>query len=98
MLAITPIEEISMNPADLTITLNHAGDTPTSGWDWSKQAATQWLAAAQRAGITAELHPTEVPGYNHDAVIVAVNGTLYLLQVHGNDVSPVLVETGPSPA
>lgn len=85
-----------MNPADLIITLNHAGDTPTSGWDWNKQATKQWLAAAQQAGITAEPHPAKVPGYDHDAAIISVNGTLYLLQVRDNDVTPVPIETGPS--
>lgn len=90
--AIVPLDRIKENhvtatatAADITLTLDRSGED--DGWNWADAALEQWTAAAEQAGLRAEVISTDVPDENHDAGVVEVDGETYLVSVRNDEIT-----------
>jgi len=56
-----------------------------SDWNWADEATKAWGLAAREAGLKVNIVSYEVPDLNHDAAVVEVDGTEYVLTVVTGD-------------
>lgn len=75
----------TVTAADIVVTLDRSDED--DGWNWADAALEQWTAAAEQAGLRAEVISTDVPDENHDAAIVTVNGREYVITVRNDEIS-----------
>jgi hypothetical protein len=80
-----------MGPDDLTATFTRPSveDQLASGWNWAEAATDQWITAAEKAGLVAEVVSEEVTHVTREAAIVSVDGAEYVLEVHGDEVRAI---------
>lgn len=89
--AIVPIsllpreQTMTATAADITLTLDRSGED--DGWNWTAAALEQWTAAAEQAGLRAEVISTDVPDEAYDAGVVEVDGETYLVSVRNDEIT-----------
>lgn len=89
--AIVPIpQEQSMTAKGIRLTLDES--SKDSGWNWAEAATEQWIDAAEKAGLEVSVISIEVPDVNHDAAIVEVDGSQYVLTVRNDEIRADLHE------
>ena len=88
--AIVPLDRIKENhmtatvtAADIVVTLDRSDE---DGWNWADAALEQWTAAAEQAGLRAEVISTDVPDEAYDAGVVEVDGA-YLISVRNDEIT-----------
>lgn len=93
--AIVPIsllpreQTMTVIATDIVVTLDRSDE---DGWNWADAALEQWTAAAEQAGLRAEVISTDVPDEAYDAGVVEVDGATYLISVRDDEIKAAPAE------
>lgn len=75
-----------MRATDIVAPLHKVPDEYATGWNWAEAAAHAWLAAAEKAGLSATIRSMEHKDFEGRAATVDVDGVGYALEVHSGKV------------